>query len=394
MKTFQSRHAVVALAFASALGLGACSSPAPEPPESGAMAPGTLVTDRPIISAAALPSAERTDLVTYISEGADGGSTLVSGTVAIPKGQAPEGGWPVISWAHGTTGVGDACAPSADTVGGPAHSYVERTSAMLDRWVADGYAVVQTDYEGLGTPGGHPYMNGTSASNSVVDIVRAARDLEPAIGEKWIAMGHSQGGHAALYTGALGSERAPELDLQAVVSFAPGSRTSETAAYFAAGGPGIAQALGFLPILLLGAEAAQPELSADAMLTDESRPLLAAARTGCMNDVWAAAASVPDDRIFAPDADLDGLREYYATQEVEPLDLSVPTLVVQGSEDALVSRAITDQVTEALCGNDADLTYRVYDGADHRAVLEASFDDVHAFVETVRSGEDAGNTCS
>lgn len=94
MKTFQSRHAVVALAFASALGLGACSSPAPEPPESGAMAPGTLVTDRPIISAAALPSAERTDLVTYISEGADGGSTLVSGTVAIPKGQAPEGGWP------------------------------------------------------------------------------------------------------------------------------------------------------------------------------------------------------------------------------------------------------------------------------------------------------------
>lgn len=86
-------------------------------------------------------------LITYLSEGADGRPALVSGTVAIPKGEAPESGWPVISWAHGTTGVGDACAPSADTVGGPAHSYVERTTDMLDRWVADGYAVVQTDYE-------------------------------------------------------------------------------------------------------------------------------------------------------------------------------------------------------------------------------------------------------
>lgn len=102
---------------------------------------------RPITTAAALPSAQRTELITYLSEGADGRPALVSGTVAIPKGEAPESGWPVISWAHGTTGVGDACAPSADTVGGPAHSYVERTTDMLDRWVADGYAVVQTDYE-------------------------------------------------------------------------------------------------------------------------------------------------------------------------------------------------------------------------------------------------------
>ncbi|NLU84744.1 lipase family protein [Rhodococcus sp. HNM0569] len=391
MRHFPTRAAVTAVAATTLLTLTACADTADSPDE---LAAGSLVTDRPLTSAAALPSAARSELVTYLSEGADGRPVLVSGTVAIPAGDAPEGGWPVVSWAHGTTGVGDPCAPSADTTGGPAHSYVSRTSAMLDRWVADGYAVVQTDYEGLGTPGEHPYMNGDSASNSVVDIVRAARALDPSIGTHWIAMGHSQGGHAALFTAARGAARAPELDLEAVVSFAPGSRTSDTAEYFRTGGPGIEQALSFLPVLLLGAEAAKPELSADAMLTDTSRPLLTAARTGCMDDVRAAAASVPLDQVFAPDADLTGLRDYYATQELEGLTPTVPTLVVQGTDDALVSRAVTDTVTEALCGNGADLTYRVYDGADHRAVLEESLDDVRAFVTTARDGGDAGSTCA
>ncbi|MEE2056596.1 lipase family protein [Rhodococcus artemisiae] len=394
MTTIPSRSAAAALALAAVLGVGACSDPAAEPAESGALAPGSLITDRPLTTAAALPSAERTELITYVSEGSDGRPTLVSGTVAIPKGEVPESGWPVISWAHGTTGVGDACAPSADTVGGPAHSYVARTTEMLDRWVADGYAVVQTDYEGLGTPGEHPYMNGDSAANSVVDIVRAARELEPAVGTSWVAMGHSQGGHAALYAAAVAADRAPELDLAGVVSMAPGNRTSDTAAYFASGGPGIEAAVPFLPVLLIGAEAARPELSADAMLTDASRVLLTAARTGCMDDVRAAAAAVPADQVLAPDADLEGLAAYYRTQEPGELTPTVPTFVVQGTEDVLVGRPLTDQLTEGLCANGSDLTYQVYEGADHRAVLEDSFDDVRAFTEGVLAGEAIETTCS
>ncbi|MGU3583158.1 alpha/beta hydrolase family protein [Rhodococcus sp. C26F] len=387
-----SRRLVAALAAASMLGITSCADSGDETEETVG-GPGSLVTERTLTGAAAIPSASRTHLITYLSEGADRRPTLVSGTVAIPEGEAPDGGWPVISWAHGTTGVGDACAPSADMPGGPAHSYVGRTTAMLDRWVADGYAVVQTDYEGLGTPGGHPYMNGDSAAAGVVDIVRAARQLDPDIGTRWVVMGHSQGGHAALYAAARGEERAPELELQGAVAFAPGSRTSETAEYYATAGPAIGPALGFLPVLLLGAQAADPSIDADAMLTDASRPLLDAARTGCMDDIREVASTVPVDQVFAPDADLESLREYYAGQEVEPLTLTVPTLVVQGTDDVLVSRPVTDQVTAALCDNGADLAYRVYDGADHRAVLEESFDDVRAFVDGVRAGQAQDGTC-
>ncbi|WP_068160857.1 alpha/beta hydrolase [Rhodococcus phenolicus] len=387
-----SRPVLAAFALTTILGVASCADS--EPAASAGPSAGALITHRPSTAAAVLPSASRTELVTYVSEGADGQPILVSGTVAIPRGEAPEGGWPVVSWAHGTTGVGDACAPSADTVDGPAHSYVARTTALLDRWVSEGYAVAQTDYEGLGTPGGHPYMNGESARNTVVDIVRAARELDPSIGTRWIAMGHSQGGHAALFTADGGQERAPELELQAAVSFAPGSRTSDTAAYFASGDPNMGQALSFLPVLLLGAEAADPSISAEAMLTESALPLIRAARSGCMDDVRAAAATVPVDQVFTPEADMGRIGEYFATQELEPLTSAVPTLVVQGTADVLVSRPITDRIVDALCGNGAELTYRVYDGADHRGVLETSFDDVQAFVDDVRAGGTPDTTCA
>ena len=70
----------------------------------------------------------------------------MSGTVAIPKGKAPKGGWPVVSWAHGTIGAADACAPSKIAMPG---AYDQK---LLNRWLKAGYAVVRTDYEGLGTP--------------------------------------------------------------------------------------------------------------------------------------------------------------------------------------------------------------------------------------------------
>ena len=82
---------------------------------------------------------------------------------------------------------------------------------MLDSWVARGYAVVQTDYQGLGTPGGHPYVDGVSEANTVTDIVRAARDLDPSIGAEWVAIGHSQGGQAVLFTAQDAEGRDPDL---------------------------------------------------------------------------------------------------------------------------------------------------------------------------------------
>ena len=127
----------------------------------------------------------------------------------------------MLSWAHGTTGVADISAPSRDAPGHPSHIYTQLADATLNQWVKRGWVVTRTDYEGLGTPGSHPYLVGASEARSTVDILLAARQLHPGIGRRWAVMGHSQGGHAALFTASLAPTWAPGLELIGAVAIAP-----------------------------------------------------------------------------------------------------------------------------------------------------------------------------
>ena len=44
--------------------------------------------------------------------------TAVSAQVLIPRGKPPAGGWPVLAWAHGTSGIGLPCPPAIVGIGG------------------------------------------------------------------------------------------------------------------------------------------------------------------------------------------------------------------------------------------------------------------------------------
>ena len=151
----------------------------------------------------------------------------MSGTVSVPRGHAPKGGWPVITWGHGTTGIADACAPSRDSASNPAHGLISYAYPLLQRWLKAGYAVVRTDYEGLGTPGAHPYLIGRSEGYSMLDAVRAARKLDKRLGRRVIISGHSQGGQSALWAASLAPKWTPELKVRGTVALAPVSHLAE-----------------------------------------------------------------------------------------------------------------------------------------------------------------------
>lgn len=354
---------------------------------------GRVVDASPLTSAAALPSAARNLLVHYTSRGAKGQPIVVSGTVALPTGTPPPGGWPVISWAHGTTGTADACAPSRDTATGPAHDYLAGVDRTLDEWVRAGYVVVQTDYEGLGTPGDHPYMNARSAAATVADIVRAARHLDPRVGRDWIAMGHSQGGHAALVEAAT-AQVPHDINLLGVIALAPGGMAlSQAAPFVLENRPGADYAVPFLPPLLLGAAAATDTVNADALVTATGERLLQAGRTGCLAAIRAASTGVKATDFFRPGADLAPLTAYLKAQELPYGTLRVPALVLQGAADVTVSKPSTDGLVQAYCSQGANLTYRVYAGADHRGVIPASLADAMAYAATLRSGVSPQTTC-
>jgi acetyl esterase/lipase len=161
------------------------------------------------------PEGARSWRILYRSTGMKGEPVAVSAMLVVPDGPAPNAGRDVMAWAHPTTGVAQDCAPSLQP-------NWRKTIAGLDEMVKAGWVVVATDYPGLGTPGVHPYLVGASAARSVVDSVRAARNVKEAgAGDRFVVWGHSQGGHAALFTGQLSAALAPELKLLGVAAAAP-----------------------------------------------------------------------------------------------------------------------------------------------------------------------------
>ncbi|MDG3008874.1 alpha/beta fold hydrolase [Rhodococcus sp. D2-41] len=378
---------------ASAVLAAACSSGGGSSASAQALKPGELLTSRPLTDAAALPGAAGNKLITYMSDDSSGNPIVVSGTVSVPKSAPPKGGWPVISWAHGTTGYADTCAPSADTTDGPDHDYLGPVDTVLNQWLDKGYAVVQTDYQGLGTPGGHPYVDGTSEANTVIDIVRAARQLDSSIGKNWAVVGHSQGGQAALFTAQDAKKRAPELDLKAAVSIAPGGvGLSQTVDYVKTNQPGAEAAEAFLPVMILGAAAADPAINPDAILSPEAKPLLTAARTGCLAQIREV-KPIPPTQFFAPGADLAPVTNFLKKQDPDLVSPAVPTMIAQGTADTVVAKPGTDALVKTYCGKGIDLDYRTYPGQDHRGSVPASLQDAQDFVAKAMAGQKTPTTC-
>ena len=109
----------------------------------------------------------------------------------VPNTRAAAGGYPVVTWGHGTNGMADMCTPSLD----PADD-VPLANALLDK----GWEVTSSDYQGEGTPGLLPYIAGVSAARNTIDIVRAARDFPAAhASDHYVVWGHSEGGQTAMF---------------------------------------------------------------------------------------------------------------------------------------------------------------------------------------------------
>ncbi|NNH05484.1 alpha/beta fold hydrolase [Microbacterium ulmi] len=174
--------------------------------------PGTLVKADELLGA---PFAARAWRLMYRSTDANGEPVVVTGILVVPLGVAPAGGRTVVSWAHPTTGAAPDCAPS---YGFDPFIGIEGLRFLLDR----GFAVVATDYAGMGTDGPDSYLVGATEGNGVLDAVRAAQAIpEARASDRVVLWGHSQGGQAALFAAERAAQYAPELDILAVAVAAP-----------------------------------------------------------------------------------------------------------------------------------------------------------------------------
>ncbi|WP_165984113.1 lipase family protein [Streptomyces sp. YIM 98790] len=365
----------IVLAAAASLGgttATATAAPAPAPdsgtplPRGGGNKPGDIVTARPsVFKPTPTATADVTSWqITYRSTGATGRPNVVSGTVLVPNDGAagPDSPRPLISYAVGTVGLGDQCAPSA---GFPAGTTAE--GGLIALLLARGWAVAVTDYEGLGTPGTHTYTVARSAGKAVLDAARAARRLPGAAGLGITAdspvglMGYSQGGQSVSWAAQLQPYYAPDLDIAGTVTGGTPSRLR-----FAELQEDSPYGVGFTLMSLIGQDAAYPGLNLDRFLNDTGRELAARMAQGCVNENIAAGAAYSLDDITRSDpAETRRWRFRLAQQDLGGLAPRHPVFVYHGDADDLIPPQLGSELAESWCRRGATVHAETIPGADH-----------------------------
>lgn len=305
--------------------------------------------------------------VLYGSADADGRRIAVSGTVLVPEAPyAGPGPRPVVAHAIGTHGLGDRCAPSRALADGTQYE-----SVVIKSMLARGWAVVVTDYQGLGTPGGHSYVNGRAEGQAVLDSVRAAKRL-PGAGiasdAPVVIAGYSQGGQAASWAAELQPTYAPELNLRGASVGAPAADL-----LLVAQGVDGSPAFGFGLTAAVGLKHAYPELPLEELLTDHGRELLADIADDCTMEIAAKYGMHSWDRLTTEDpfarADWRGrLTEQRAGQH-RP---AVPVRPYHSRLDDVIPYRAGTELKDRLCGLGTSVDWDTYLVPTHIATFYAA----------------------
>lgn len=348
--------------------------------------PGSVIRSQIIAPDDRLPGGASAYRVVYDSESAGGTEVAVSGMVVVPGGPPPPGGFPIVSWAHGTTGLAPSCAPSLE---GPAS--IPYLAPLLDHRMI----VVATDYPGLGTPGPDSYLVGKSEAQAVLDAARAARNLVGAsASNSVVVLGYSQGGQAALFAGQIAPMYAPELFVAGVVAVAPVTSIDELAPTVPGTGTDPDAAFALMAIASWSAQYGGPATGEVlAQVARRAEPLVTSA---CSGAVVTALEGTAADRLFRRGwSENPALRSDDLVNQPGGAPSSAPLLVVQGSEDDAVSPGATSRfVAASLCqGEDDTVRYVTIAGAGHQGALTESEPLVVRWISGRISGAPTEDTC-
>ncbi|KAL8827208.1 MAG: hypothetical protein Q9191_003329 [Dirinaria sp. TL-2023a] len=276
-------------------------------------------------------------------------------------------GYPVVGWAHGTSGAFGECAPSH--VRNLWYQFAAPFTLALQ-----GYVVVAPDYAGLGIDRDsegkeirHPYFANPAHANDLFYSVQAAQTAFPSLSKRFVLMGHSQGGGAAW--GAAQRQALEPVD--GYLGAVAGSPVTNLHDIIQLGG------ISFQAVGMLIANALPqifPSFNASEILTPSGvkRYALLSQIQGCRS---AVAVSFVEPELFQPDwYNSNSAKAFSSITANGGRPIAGPMLVLQGGGDTLTFPQITDNAVNKTCYAypHSQLQYLTYPGVEHVPVLFAS----------------------
>jgi pimeloyl-ACP methyl ester carboxylesterase len=334
-------------------------------PAAAVVSPGTVLVATPATLPPELSPLATGKRITYATTAVNGSSITATGLVLTPKtGKKNQ----TVVWGHGTTGLADQCAPSLSQA-----VFWPEARAAIAALLAKGWTVTAPDYPGLGTPSAHPYLIGLSEARSMIDSVKAARNLDSALSALYVVDGHSQGGQGALFAGQLAPSYDGALVLRGVAAIAPVSNV-DLLAPLIPGTPG----QGYLVMGLYGLKAQEPTFDPNSVLATPAEQRTTVLQTGCLNEILDAYASLTAEQLLVggalPQSVVTKLAYYDNPAQSAP---SAPILIVQGTDDEAVPYFITaGPLLDELHAYSQPVDFISVSGASHDEAVFATVDVV------------------
>lgn len=307
--------------------------------------------------------------VMYRSTDARGNPNVVTGTYFEPYNAWPgQGPRPLIVYGPGTQGQGDQCAPSRQFNQGIHWSpYLDFAlnyeMGFVETMVRRGFAILMTDYEGLGTIGvTHTYVNRLSQGHAMLDAARAARKLADTslTPDGPVAFwGYSQGGGAAASAAELAPGYAPELHIVGSYAGAPPADLAELLPY--ADGSALVGVIGYaLNSVMQSYPEAEPKIRS--VLTPRGEDFVNKVKDQCVAESIAKFMfrhlqpyfNHPIPELMA-DPQFRGL---FDLQRIGTLKPNAPVLILSNRYDPLVPWTGAVQLGWDWCAKGADVEFR------------------------------------
>lgn len=327
----------------------------------------------------------------------DGSFSPITAEVFVPKSEDSNQDFPLLVYAPGTTGLDDRCAPSRENQARPTFgNYVNQMVSQASQ----GFVVMMPNYEGFDNPDRlHYYFNADLEARTLLgtsrELLQAQATKELPIKPNTLFFGgYSQGGHASFAAADFVDLYTPELKISGIIGHGPTTNLFE----LLKDNPNLA------PYLVYAYQAYYDDFKPEDILTQREFQRLGRARELCVDQAFqynTTNRQMMYNKTFLDALLADKVGESFPAI-AERLDQNssgthfegIPTMIVQGDKDPIVTIGFQREFAQELCNNGVPVTFAEYKNLDHFQSRMKSFTDTNLWMENIVNGNQINKMCN